>query len=85
MIKMKAGNVYRHQTVYCRNILGLKFEANFETLILFLVRCRLYWLHQGVKFTLIFLFLWLCWLTTRTVFQLGGETATATVGKKFIA
>jgi len=46
-------------------------------------RKRLYWLHQGLKYTLIFLFLWLCWLTTRPILRLAGETAT--VGEKFIS
>jgi len=46
-------------------------------------RNRLYWLHQGLKYPLIFLLLWLCWLTIQPILRLAGETAT--VGEKFVS
>jgi hypothetical protein len=80
---MKTGNVNMHQTLYLHNILGLKFEVKFDVLILIFACYRLYWLHQGLKYPMIFLLLWLCWLTIRPILRLAGETAT--VGEKFVS
>lgn len=55
----------------------------FDELIPFFAFSRLYWLHQGLKYPLIFLLLWLCWLTIQPILRLAGETAT--VGEKFVS
>lgn len=46
-------------------------------------RYRLYWLHQCLKFTLLCLFLWLCWLAASYLFGVVGGTAT--VGKEIVS